>query len=113
MPSVAPIDLLIVEEWYCPNCGRTEQIKTMKSPHVRMHICPKIEGGMTAPMIKQGIKAHVYAVMRQDYVGKERVQLSPTGKPVMTIVTVRDDGQDAIVFVPQARAEGKASDYRR
>lgn len=61
--------------------------------------------GLTAPMVPAGIKAKVEAVERPDYVGKELVQTDGEGKPIMSLVTTRDDGQDVTVFAPTATAE--------
>lgn len=42
---------------------------------------------------------------REDYMGKENVQLSESGRPIMNITTTRDDGEDCTVFAPCARIE--------
>ena len=44
----------------------------------------------------------VEAREREDYVGHELVQTDEAGRSVMSVVTTRDDGQDAIVFAPTA-----------
>jgi hypothetical protein len=59
-----------------------------------------------APLIAEGIKAKVEAVERQDYIGKEKgLMYDAKGRPIMSIVTTRDDGQDAMVFPATATAE--------
>lgn len=90
--------------WYCPNCGATS-ITTESRPHSRFHTCPKLLY-MSAPMVLAGTKAKVEVKEREDYVGKEDVQLFQ-GRPIMSIVTTRDNGQDAIVFAPTAHASVK------
>lgn len=56
-------------------------------------------------MVHAGTRCKVEAIERQDYVGNEQVRLDPErGRPVMSIVTTRDDGQDAVVFAPTASA---------
>jgi hypothetical protein len=72
-----------------------------------MHICPGLHM-LTTPMVQVGTRARVYARDREDYVGKERVQVAPaTGRPVMSIVTERADGSnDVRVLAPTASAEG-------
>ena len=88
-------------EWYCPNC-RVEDVTTEPRPHTRFHTCPALRG-LTAPMLPKGTAAKVELREREDYVGNEIVQLDPErGRPVMSVVTTRDDGQDAIVFAPTA-----------
>jgi hypothetical protein len=94
-----------IHQWYCPNCGLTDTT-TEAQPHSRFHVCPKLHG-LTAPMVPAGTKAKVEAREREDYVGDEHVQLSPEGRPVMSIVTTRDNGQDVVVFAPTATAKGE------
>ncbi len=100
-----PVPLIgAVHDWYCPNCHKTDQTVEIR-PHVRFHTCPKLRG-LTAPMLPAGTKAKVEAVERQDYVGRELVQTDESGRPVQSVVTTRDEGQDAIVFAPTATATG-------
>lgn len=97
------IPLLNAERrWYCPNCPLEERTFEAR-PHTRFHVCPGLRG-LTAPMLPAGTRAKVEAKEREDYVGTEDVQLDPERKrPVMSVVTTRDEGQDAIVFAPTAR----------
>jgi len=55
-------------------------------------------------MVPSGVKAKVQTVVRDDYINGESVAYDPDGKPVMSVVTVRDDGQDCTVFAPTAVA---------
>lgn len=85
--------------WYCPNCS-LEQATFEARPHSRFHVCPGLRG-LTAPMLPAGTRAKVEAKEREDYVGLEDVQLDPErGRPVMSVVTTRDEGQDTIAFAP-------------
>lgn len=97
------IPLLSTERrWYCPNCP-LEEVTFEARPHSRFHTCPGLRG-LTAPMLPVGTKAKVEARERDDYVGSEDVQLDPErGRPVMSVVTTRDEGQDVVVFAPTAR----------
>jgi hypothetical protein len=62
---------------------------------------------LTAPMVLAGTAAKVELRERDDYVGNDRVQLDPERKrPVMSIVTTRDNGNDVVVFAPTAVARG-------
>jgi hypothetical protein len=54
-------------------------------------------------MVLEGVRARVRAVLREDYVGGEDVQYDGEGRPVMSVVTERDDGQDCTVFAPTVR----------
>ena len=100
------LPLLATERhWYCPNCP-LEQVTHEARPHTRFHTCPGLRG-LTAPMLPAGTKAKVEAREREDYVGTEQVQLDPEKqRPVMSIVTTRDNGQDVAVFAPTATMRG-------
>lgn len=92
-----------VHRWYCPNCGKQDTTHEAR-PHTRMHTCPKLRF-LTAPMLPAGTAAKVELREREDYIGRELVQLDPErGRPVQSIVTTRDAGQDAVVFAPTANA---------
>lgn len=93
-----------IHEWYCPNCGLTDRTEEPR-PHVRFHTCPSLRG-LTAPLLPAGTKAKVTAHEREDYIGTERVQTDDAGRPVMSVVTERDAGQDVVVFAPTATAQG-------
>jgi hypothetical protein len=55
-------------------------------------------------MVPEGTRCKVEAIEREDYVGSEQVQTDANGRPVMSIVTTRDTGQDTVVFAPTATA---------
>lgn len=97
------IPLLSVERrWECPNCPQTD-VTHEAQPHTRMHSCRGLKG-LTAPLVPYGTRAKVEAVDRGDYVGSEQVTTDGDGRPVMAVVTTRDDGQDCTVFAPSATA---------
>jgi hypothetical protein len=49
----------------------------------------------------------VRAVLREDYVGTEKVSLDDSGRPVMAVETRRPDGSnDLAVLAPKAQAKG-------
>lgn len=95
-----------VHRWECPNCTLTDLTHEAK-PHTRFHACAGLHG-LTAPMVPAGSKVKVTAVEREDYIGNEQVQLSPEGRPVMAVVTEREDGSnDVTVFAPTATAKAQ------
>jgi hypothetical protein len=55
-------------------------------------------------MVLEGVRCKVVAEERQDYVGREVVRRDAEGRPVMAVRTVRDDGEDLVVFAPAAVA---------
>jgi hypothetical protein len=57
--------------------------------------------------VPAGSNCKVEAVVREDYVNGEDVVLDSNGRPIMSIVTTRDDGSnDVAVFAPTAYSEG-------
>jgi hypothetical protein len=58
-----------------------------------------------APLVKEGTKVKIETVERQDYVRRELVQTDANGRPVMAVVTTREDGQDCTVYAPTSYAE--------
>lgn len=86
--------------WECPNCPFTDVTHEVQ-PHSRFHSCAGL-AGLSAPMVPAGTRCKVEAVERGDYVGDEAVQLDGNGRPVMSVVTTRDDGQDCAVYAPSA-----------
>ena len=96
-----------VRRWECPNCSMTDV--TTKPVANRYHACAGLSGVM-APLVPEGQKVKVTANEREDYIGKEMVQLAPNGRPVMSIVTERPDGSnDVMVFAPSATGNGDAT----
>lgn len=97
----------VTYDWYCPECGATATT-TEPRPHSQYHVCPKLRF-LSAPMLRKGTAGKMEVREREDYVGDELVRLDPErGRPVMSIVTTRDNGQDAMVFAPTARADSRA-----
>lgn len=94
-----------VRRWVCPNCVATH-VTYEARPHTPFHPCRGLKG-LTAPYVPDGTKAKVEARDRDDYVGGEMVQTNGEGRPVMAIVTTRDDGQDCAVLAPCATASAE------
>ena len=87
--------------WVCPNCT-LESVTKEARPHSRFHACKGLRG-LTAPMVPAGTRCKVEVREREDYIGSERVQMHE-GRPVMSVVTTRENGQDTAVFAPLATA---------
>jgi predicted RNA-binding Zn-ribbon protein involved in translation (DUF1610 family) len=100
------VPLLTAERhWQCPNCSQTAVTRDAR-PHSRMHVCRGLRG-LTAPMVPAGTRCKVEVSVREDYVGRELVQTDGEGRPVMAVVTTRDDGMDCAVLAPTAAASAR------
>jgi hypothetical protein len=98
------MNVTVAQVWTCPNCG-LEHRSDRVLPN-RFHVCPRLRY-LTAPMVLAGTAAKVELVERGDYIGRELVQLDPErGRPVQSIVTTRDNGQDCVVLAPTATMKG-------
>ena len=90
--------------WVCPNCD-AQHVTRGAAPHTPFHACKGLYG-LSTPFVAAGTKAKVEAVERGDYVGSETVTTDGEGRPVMAVVTTRDEGQDCAVFPGVARGDG-------
>lgn len=86
------------QRWTCPNC--TSTAATVGEPN-RFHACAGL-AGLLAPMLLDGVRARVRAVLREDYVGAEDVRYDGEGRPVAAVTVEREDGQDCVVYAPTA-----------
>ena len=83
--------------WECPNCA-ARHVTTGAAPHTPFHDCPGLHG-MLAPYVPAGTRCKIEAVTRGDYAGGEQgLRYDGEGRPIMSVVTTRDDGQDCAVF---------------
>jgi len=90
--------------WECPNCPAAH-VTTQAQPHIPFHPCPGLRG-ILAPYVQAGTRCKVEAVEREDYAGTEQgLRADGDGRPVMSVVTTRDDGQDCAVFPGTASAQ--------
>lgn len=91
--------------WECPNCDLKDVTREV-NPHTRFHSCSGL-ANITAPMVPAGTRCEVKANVREDYVGDQEVQYDNYGRPIMSITTTRDDGQDCAVLAPCAGVRGE------
>lgn len=90
--------------WVCPNCNLTDVTHEAR-PHTRFHTCRGLKG-LTAPMVPVGTRCKVEAVEREDYIGREMVQVDGEGRPIMRVETTREEGNDVAVLAPCATLKG-------
>lgn len=86
------------QRWVCPNCPATAATRGVDN---RFHDCPGL-AGLYAPMVLDGVRCSVRAVLREDYVGREDVRYDGLGRPVMSVVVERETGTDRVVYAPTA-----------
>jgi hypothetical protein len=101
---VTAVPLLLREFiWTCPNCDT--RARTLEPrPHTQFHNCPGTFG-LVVPMVIEGTRCKIEAVEREDYCGADArgIQYAPAdGRPYMSVITTRDDGNDCTVYAPTA-----------
>lgn len=84
--------------WVCPSCGYTEMAKGQDN---RWHRCGK-QAGVLVPLVLEGTKAKHVLLEREDYEGEQLAQRDENGRAVMSLLTIRDNGQDCTVLAPTA-----------
>jgi len=100
---MGPVVLAAPERrWACPNCDATD-ITREAGQHTRFHTCGGL-AGLTAPMVPHDQRVKVEAIEREDYIGSEDVRLDDDGRPIMSVLTTRDEGTDLVVYAPTAYA---------
>lgn len=91
------------QRWVCPNCPAAA--RTVGRPN-RFHDCSAL-GGLTAPLVLEGVDCKVVALEREDYLGGEDVRWA-NGRPVSAVRIERADGSnDCVVYAPTAKAVGE------
>lgn len=100
-------DLSQERHWSCPNCNYT-RVTYKSGRQAVVHTCRGLRG-LIAPLVEDGIKVKVTARERDDYLDGAVAQVDGEGRPVMAIVTTRDDGEDCRVLAPLATLRGGAS----
>lgn len=88
------------QRWECPNCVQ-KSVTHKTGPYIHMHPCRGL-AGLAVPMVPAGTRCKIEAKEREDYCGRELVQTDGNGRPIMSVVTTRDDGQDCTIYAPTA-----------
>lgn len=89
--------------WECPSCDCTHTTTETRA-HRPFHPCPGLRG-LNVPMVPAGTRAEHRPHEREDYIGSDLVQTDGDGRPVMSVETIRDDGQDCTIFAPTVTAK--------
>jgi len=88
--------------WWCQFCNLTD-VTTIAEPHSRS--TPAVPTVSPCRSSRKASAAKWKSTNGDDYVGDELVTVDGHGRPVMNVVTTRDDGNDLAVFAPCARAD--------
>lgn len=113
-PNVAEVQDTETLQWECPSCvvRYTSCRKVLNGIPDRtppLHTCRGMKG-LSVPFVREGTNAIHVANDREDYVNGELVQTDGEGRPIMSVQTVRDDGEDCTVYAPTATGSGVAND---
>jgi hypothetical protein len=92
------------QEWYCPNCDVTDTTVPMPPGTSQYHTCAGLHG-LSAPLIRAGLKVKVEATEREDYLNGDNQAAGDDGRVYMNVTVTREDGTDVTVFAPTARAD--------
>ena len=85
-------------DWHCPNCNVPHVRGPSDLQGVMLHACPG-KGGVSCPMIPLGTRAEIVLLAREDYEGTERgLMHHEDGRSIMAVKTVRDEGEDVVIF---------------
>lgn len=85
--------------WVCPNGCSTTDVTERADVHQQLHPCLAM-GGLTVPLVEQGMRVKVSVHEREDFLGDEVVTTDDAGRPIMAVSITRDDGEDRVVFAP-------------
>lgn len=96
----AGISIDMDRRWQCNACGR-QHVTTSSTDGVQtpMHQCAAL-AGTWVPFVPANSDAVVRVEERQDYIGKDTVFHDANGRPIMSVYTVREDGEDCHIFAP-------------
>ena len=104
---MAPVILAHPEQrWECPACD-LQQVTHRADVHTEFHHCRGL-AGLWAPMVPEGTRAEHRVSEREDYIGRDLPQMHE-GRPLLNLVTVREDGQDCTIYAPTAVGDGSAT----
>jgi hypothetical protein len=88
------------KNWECSHCPQ-QHITNRPDVHTPIHQCGGMRGAWV-PFVPAGSKASLRINRREDYVGSDLVRTDGDGIPVMSVTTLREDGEDCMVFAPCA-----------
>lgn len=83
------------QDWYCPECGRSERTRPLPPNASRYHPCPQLHM-LTAPLARAGTDCKLVAVERGDYLRGAEQRTGDDGRPYMAVQTVYGDGRNDV-----------------
>lgn len=94
----AGVRLDYTQYWDCPACPQ-QHVTNRPEVHTPIHQCSGMRGAWV-PFKEAGVKAGLRINRREDYAGTDTLVTDGDGVPVMSVTTVREDGEDCMVFAP-------------
>jgi hypothetical protein len=86
--------------WQCNTCGRLHVTQaSTEGVQTPLHQCAAL-AGTWVPFVPAGSGAVIRVEERQDYIGKDTVFHDTNGRPIMSVYTMREDGEDCHILAP-------------
>jgi len=86
--------------WQCNSCGRQHITKASRDGvQTPLHQCVGL-AGTWVPFVPAHSDAIIRVEERQDYIGNDMVFHDANGRPIMSVYTMREDGEDCHILAP-------------
>lgn len=90
--------------WQCNSCGRLHVTQASnEGVQTPMHQCAAL-AGTWVPFVPGNTDGVLRLEVRQDYVGKDTPFVDANGRPIMSVYTMREDGEDCHILAPTINA---------
>lgn len=87
-------------QWQCNSCGRQHVTKASREGvQVPLHQCAGL-AGTWVPFVPAKSTAVLRLQEREDYIGKDTPFTDINGRPIQSVYTVREDGEDCHILAP-------------
>ena len=94
--------------WQCNSCGMQHVEPARAEVITPMHACGGMAGAWV-PFVPANSTARLRVEERQDYIGKDTPFVDAKGRPIMSVYTMREDGEDCHILAPTVNMTIQAS----